>query len=334
MRKVLSIVLILVMIGSTVFANGAAEVKEVKAAPLNYTFGTSGIGGVFFIIGAGLSNLWNTEKTGNVVWSTETSGGSTANIIWLSDGTLELGLVSAGRIHDAKNGTGVFAKDGALNLDKVRAFVLCHGNYSQPVVKANSPAVFASDLKGKKVSVGEPGHSAQSYLAKYAGAWGFDPQKDMKWEFIDGNSQIDALLQNRTDAMWFAAGIADPVITEGFFTMDLKMLNFKEETMAAVEKQYPYHIRGVIPANTYNGQTEPVNVMGETTAMLISADVPDEVAYQLVKTLWENVENGSLGTVHAAFNEFSLNQRIETVTGLKLHPGVKKFFDEKGIKLL
>lgn len=332
MKKLICLVLIFALVGSMVFANGSAETQGAVVDKKNYTFGTSGIGGVFFIIGAGLTNLWNSDDANDIVWSTETSGGSTANIIWLSEGSIDLGLVSAGRIHAAKDGTGVFQDQGALNLDDVRAFVLCHGNYSQPVVKANSPFQYASDLKGKKVSVGEPGHSAQSYLEKYADPWGFVPKDGMTWEYIDGNSQIDALLQNRIDAMWFAAGIADPVITEAFLTMDLKMLPFREETMAAVEAQYPYHIRGIIPANTYNGQTEPVEIMGETTTMLIHASVPDDVAYNMIKTLWENKQNGNLGSVHAAFNEFTLSPKIESVTGLKLHPGVKKYYEEQGVK--
>ena len=330
MKRVLLVVLIGVFVATTAFASGEQEAAGMDDEQ-NYTFGTSGIGGVFFIVGAALTNLWNVEMGPDVVWSTETSGGSTSNIIWLSEGEIDLGLVSAGRIDAARNGTGFFEDEGALDLSGVRAFALGHGNYSQPVTLVDNSASVARDLRGQRVSVGEPGHSAQAYLEKYADAWGWVPEDEMTYEYLDGNAQLDALLQGRIDAMWFAAGIGDPVITEAFLTLDVKMLPFEEATRETVTGQYPFHSRGTIPAGTYEGQTEDIPILGETATILIHESVPDDVAYDLVRILWENKENGNLGTVHRAFNEFSLNPEIQNITGLELHPGAKRYYEEIGI---
>ncbi|MFH1619789.1 MAG: TAXI family TRAP transporter solute-binding subunit, partial [bacterium] len=137
-------------------------------AAQQFTFGSSGIGGVSFVVGAGLTNIWNQDQKGKVIWTCETSGGSTQNIAWLGTGMLQAGLVSTDRTWGAKLGIGQFQKSGPLKVEKVRSFAVLYGNWLQPVVRADFKGDDVLDLFGKRVAVGQPGHASQAMLMAIA----------------------------------------------------------------------------------------------------------------------------------------------------------------------
>jgi TRAP transporter TAXI family solute receptor len=297
------------------------------------TYGSSGIGGVSFVVGAGLTNLWNQEMKDKVLWSCETSGGSTQNIAWISSGMIQAGNVSSDRVWAAKEGTGFFKKSGPLDMSKVRSMMVMYGNWFQPVVRADFPGEYVEDLFGKRVAVGQPGHSSQAYWDMYGEVWGVKPKEKIQYEYVADYDAVDALRSGRADGISFGTGMGAGTITEAFSTMKLKMLKFKPEFVQKVTAKYPYHAEGVIPKGTYEGLKEDMVVMGGVMCLIVSTQLSEDIVYEMTQIMWKHIKDGSLATVAKNFNETTLSPAIQIVTGVPIHDGARKFYEENGITL-
>ena len=54
--------------------------------------------------------------------------------------------------------------------------------------------------------------------------------------------------------------------------------------------QVPFYAKMDIPANTYDGQTEPVPTIVDVNAYFFSVDIPEDVVYEFVKAAYEQID--------------------------------------------
>lgn len=113
----------------------------------------------------------------------------------------------------------------------------------------------------------------------------------------------------------------------------------RDSTLLAVSKECIDHLHGVlgtlpsdspyavIPANTYQGQAETVPAVVSAGELIINKDVPDILAYTIIKTICDNVEE--LHTINPANKHFDPASGWKNVA-LPLHPGAEKFYREAG----
>ena len=85
---------------------------------------------------------------------------------------------------------------------------------------------------------------------------------------------------------------------------------------------------GVIPPNTYDGQTEAVPTATITNIFVTQSGVTDDLAYQMTKLLFDNLDR--LATAHSAAKAISLEKAAKNLP-LPLHPGAVRFYQEKGL---
>ena len=63
----------------------------------------------------------------------------------------------------------------------------------------------------------------------------------------------------------------------------------------------------------------------------MDAKLPEPLAYDIVKTLFERKED--LVRVHAEAKNFDLKNQTSGAAVIPYHPGAKKYFAEKGVTL-
>ena len=64
---------------------------------------------------------------------------------------------------------------------------------------------------------------------------------------------------------------------------------------------------------------------------MVRADMPDQLAYDIVKTVFERKED--LIRVHAEAKNFDYKYQTQGAAVIPFHPGAKKYFAEKGVKI-
>jgi TRAP transporter TAXI family solute receptor len=85
---------------------------------------------------------------------------------------------------------------------------------------------------------------------------------------------------------------------------------------------------GMIPAGTYDGQSADVPTVAITNILVSHDKVSDEVAYQMTKLLFDNLER--LGNAHAAAKDIKLETAAQNLP-IPLHPGAERYYREVGV---
>lgn len=77
-------------------------------------------------------------------------------------------------------------------------------------------------------------------------------------------------------------------IIEMTTSMKLAYVNISDDILETLQATEPYFVRKVIPAGTYDGQTEDINTITCKAALYCRADLDEETVYQITKAFYES----------------------------------------------
>lgn len=110
-------------------------------------------------------------------------------------------------------------------------------------------------------------------------------------------------------------------------TKGVKIIPIDADKIDALIAKYPFYVKTTIPANTYQTVPEEINTVSVKAMLVIRADLSEDLVYKATKAIFENTDK--LG--HAKAKEITIEEGLAGVS-LPVHPGAKKFFEEKGVK--
>lgn len=90
----------------------------------------------------------------------------------------------------------------------------------------------------------------------------------------------------------------------------------------------PYYAAYTIPAGTYDGLNEDVQTITVKATLICSANLTDECAYNIVKSIFEN--KATITNLHAKGAELDLAFATEGIA-VPFHDGAAKYFAENDI---
>jgi TRAP transporter TAXI family solute receptor len=108
----------------------------------------------------------------------------------------------------------------------------------------------------------------------------------------------------------------------------LKIIPLSGPEVATLLKEQPYYTQVQLPANSYKGQTAAVSTLAVMAIWATHDGVPENVAYEVTKALYENT--AIMGQVHVQGKNITLNTAT-SVASVPLHPGALRYYKEKGI---
>jgi TRAP transporter TAXI family solute receptor len=91
----------------------------------------------------------------------------------------------------------------------------------------------------------------------------------------------------------------------------------------------PYYAYSTIPAGMYRGTDNEVTSFGVAATLVTSADVSDEVAYNVAKAVFENFD--TFTRLHPAFATLKKEDMVKAGLSIPLHPGAEKYYKEVGL---
>lgn len=307
--------------GSNDSAGGTGSGSS-KGSKTSVIIGTGGSSGTYFAVGAGMANLLNkhSEKINAVSQGTN---GAIENVRLLHSKSIQIGMGNWDALYFGYEGTGPF-KGEKQNVVSLMNLYLSAG---QMAVKADSGIEKYEDLKGKKVNLGPQGSTITEMSKIILQTKGIDPDKDIKPFYLDFNEGGSKLKDGDLDATFYVAGVPTAGLIDLTSSTDIKLLSLNEETADQIIEKYPYYDKITIPAGTYKGIDYDVNSLQLWTALMVSPDMPEDTVYEIVKTLMENVEE--FQAVHSVGKDITLETAAKSP--IPLHPGAKKYYEEKGV---
>jgi uncharacterized protein len=311
--------------GASLLAADLASAQEQQFI----TIGTGGVTGVYYPAGGAICRLVNTgRKEHGIRCSVESTGGSVYNINTIRQGELDFGVVQSDVQYNALEGQGQ-EFEGQGPFEGLRAVFALHPEPFTVVARADSGIEGFDDLKGKRVNIGNPGSGQRSTMEVLMDAKGWTMDDFALASELKSAEQSQALSDNNVDAIVFTVGHPNGSIQEATTTTDAKLVPVTGAEVDQLVEKNPYYTKATIPGGMYRGTPDDVETFGVRATFVTSAEVPEEVVYEVTKAVFENFED--FKQLHPAFASLEKEEIVTGGLSAPMHPGAEKYFKEAGL---
>jgi uncharacterized protein len=291
------------------------------------SIGTGGVTGVYYPTGGAICRLVNKgRKEHGIRCSVESTGGSVYNVNTIREGELDFGIAQSDVQYNAYNGTSQFQEQGPF--EKLRAVFSIHPEPFTVVARADSGIKTFADLAGKRVNIGNPGSGQRETMEVVMNALGWDKSTFALAAELKSAEQSQALCDNKIDAMVFTVGHPSGSIKEATTSCDSVLIPVTGPEIDKLVEENAYYRKATIPGGMYRGTDEDVETFGVGATLVTSADVPDEVVYIVVKSVFEDFDQ--FKKLHPAFANLKPEEMIKDGLSAPLHDGAVKYYKEQG----
>jgi len=297
----------------------------VDDSPINLTIAGGSIGGAWAAIGEGVAEAIRRSFPGsNIAYEV---GQEAANIALVGINRIELGVAHSGLVRMAMDGEGPFSNRAMPN---VRAVAVLHEEAAQHfIVRADAGITSFEDIANFPFRVNMNTRDsfmevvAMATLEAYGISYERIESNGGVVDFLPMGPSLDLMRDNRIHSHSNLIQMPSSHVVDASITMDLVLLPMSEEAIERVNAAVGTY-RTIIPQGTYSFLTEDLPTVAGTLILLTSADVPDEVIYKVVRSMYENID--FLRTVHASLADFTL-ESMQRVAPAVLHDGAIRFFE-------
>ena len=294
--------------------------------------GTGGPTGVYLAAGNAICRLVHKEaaegrKKGRkhgLRCSAPSTNGSTYNIAEILAEELDFGMVQSDWQYHAYN----CSSKSVACFKKLRSVFSVHGEPFHLIVSKDSGIQRWSDLKGKRVNIGNPGSGHRGTMEILMAAHGLKISDFGRASELDSTSQSQALCDGTTDAFGFTIGVPNAGVTLVTDGCDARILNLNGKVERGLVKANPYYAFSKIPRGTYRTGKKDVTTFGVVATLVTSEDVAEMDVYELVRATMENIYD--FRRLHPAFADLDPRRMITDGLSALLHKGAIRYYREKG----
>jgi len=286
---------------------------------------TAGTGGVYYLIGGSIAEIWSRELPEHEVVA-EVTGGSVENLSLLMSDQVAVAFSMGTNAIGAYTGTRSFESG---QQGQVLTLVALYPNVLHLATLAASDIHSLQDLRGRRVSVGAPGSGTEVGARTLLESNGIT-YEDIVPQRLNFNETANGIRDGTVDAGFWSAGPPTSSIMDLATARDIRLIPVSDEELARTQESDPTVRRDVIPAGAYRGQDEVVPTLSTPNVLVVRADMPEELAYDLAKTLLE--ARDELARVHPVAGRISAEYTLE-VSPIPLHPGVIRYMRELGLEV-
>jgi len=241
-------------------------------------------------------------------------------------GELEFGVAQSDWQYHAYHGTSKFADKGAFT--KERAVFSVHPEPFTLIARKGTGVRKFEDLKGKKVNVGNPGSGQRATMEVVMESFGISMSDFTLASELKGSEMAQALCDGKIDAMIYTVGHPAAAITEAATTCDIDLVPVVGAPIDKLIKNNSYYRKASIPGGLYRSNSKTTTTFGVGATFITSSDVPEDVVYTVVKSVFDNF--GDFKKLHPAFANLKEAEMISDGLSAPLHKGAKKYYKERG----
>jgi len=291
------------------------------------TVGTAGVTGMYYVVGNSICKFMNRETANHGYRCTaQATGGSISNLNAIAKGEMDFGTVQSDWQFHALQGTSAFADSGPNK--NLRAVFSAHADIVTVLARADTGIKALTDLKGKKVNIGNPGSGSRATAEVLLEAIGMSTADLAFAAELKSAEQSAALCDDKVDAIMFSAGHPVGNIKEATVSCDTVFLQVDGAAVDKLVAETPYYSKATIPAGLYRGQPETVHSYGPLATLVTSTNTDDEAVYQLVKAVFDNFKR--FKALRPTFADLDEKDMITNGMIAPLHDGAIRYYKERG----
>ncbi|GAA1281135.1 TAXI family TRAP transporter solute-binding subunit [Pseudonocardia aurantiaca] len=279
------------------------------------TLATGGTQGVYFQLGNALADVWQSRLDLDTRPEVLSTAGSVDNLQLLTSGAANVAISQVDAAADKLESVP------ADDQRQLRALARIYDDVVHVVVPASSPARSLGGLRGARVSVGAPESGVAVIARRLLAVAGLSPDTDFQTVQLGINDSVAAMERNEIDAFFWVGGLPTEGVSRLAELRPIRLLDL-EDLISPVRAEYPVYAPGTVTAGSY-GIPEAIVTLLVRNFLLVRADMPDDLAYALVESLFDAQEK--LTAVIPAALTIDPRSAIGTQP-VPLHPGAERFF--------
>ncbi|MEM9122125.1 MAG: TAXI family TRAP transporter solute-binding subunit [Pseudomonadota bacterium] len=311
-----------------------AALTPVAAKSTFFAIGTGGPTGVYFVVGNAICRMVHKEaaegrsegRKHGLRCSAPSTGGSVYNINQIKEGELEFGVAQSDWQYHAFNGTSKFEDN---QFDKIRAVFSVHPEPFQIIAGEGTEIKSWDDLAGKTVNLGNPGSGQRATFGELMTAHGVDESYFKATSELTSSEQSAALCDGKIDAYGYTVGVPNAGVAQATDGCGAYIVDLQTDAVKKLVEDNPFYAFSTIPAETYKTTEADVTTFGVMATFVTSADVADDVVYEVVRAVFENLDD--FKQLHPAFQNLDPARMVSDGISAPFHPGAEKYFKEKGL---
>ncbi|MDO4559599.1 MAG: TAXI family TRAP transporter solute-binding subunit [bacterium] len=327
--KKLAVFLLFVSLLAVAAAPATAAPAPKAGWPAQLKFMAGPPGGNWFALGSALADMWSK----NTISVTSSTGGGVSNIINANVHKGDFGFSVTSLLGAAIKGEQDFmgrpAKNAAIlaNLYTQYTYFIMRKDFA-----AKNKITKLGDIFDKKIPVKmatlKPGTSSE-FVVKSLFMKGYGvTYKDIKkmggsMEFASYEGGADLIADGHIDLFIFSVGKVASIVMNIESKADIVCLPVDDSALKALSDAYGT-VTFTIDPGIYKSVKKPVKTVGDYTCIVVRNDIPDTLAYDLCKTLWENKAN----LAKAVKDIDELTPQIAVPQGVPTQAGALKYWKE------
>lgn len=323
MNRFLSTLMIVVLITFIVACSsqtGSSEQSSSTNDLSDLSIGAGTVGGGFHSGATAISNVIN-ENLEGIQANVEVTGSSVNNVELLQAGEVQIGLSATEVAWEAYHGEFTFEGN---SHDKLRTLLPGWPGVYMFITLEESGINSIQDLNGIKYSSGPKGSSNEVFADRVFKTFGIEPDILN----LPTSDAANALKDGTIDG--FSIAWPTEAVTELETSHNVKIITLTEEEKEKFLEENPPYPWLSIPPDTYKAVPDGKENFGLYNLFLVRDDIPNEVVYNIVKTVYENKD-----TIEQIWPQMASGMGFENInqTTIPYHPGAVEYFEEQGVDI-
>jgi len=194
------------------------------------------------------------------------------------------------------------------------------------VVSEASGIKSLADLKGKRVSVGPKQSGTELNARAIFAAAGLSYRDFSRTDYLPFGQSAKLIEKGDLDATLQSAGLGVDSIRQLGTSVAIRLLEIPKDLVIKINDTAV--VPSVIPARTYEGQTNDVATAAIVNFLVTREGVSADTVYAMTRAIFSNLTQ--LVQTHPAANGISLKNAMVGMP-VPLHPGAERYYREVGI---
>ena len=282
-------------------------------------------GGSWYPLGSAMMGI--VEKSTGIS-SSNGPGGGVGNCKAVNGGRADLGWTYTHTAYNAYNGRGKFDKKN----ENLRHLMSLYPGVFQIAVPKSSDIMSVADLKDKRIVPGKVGFSgtviAELVLKAYDITFDSIKKNGGSVSYVGYSDSAALMKDGHSDCYMAVTSCPQSTIIDLNFRPGVRFLPVDKAHMDKILGMEPGLMATVIPQGAYKGLEADVPAVGTVTAIVINKDVSDDLAYNIVKSLYAAWPE--LAKVKKQAIDDSKPENALLGARIPVHPGAMRYYKEMG----
>ena len=246
----------------------------------------------------------------------------------LRDGAIDIGVATSDWLYHAYNASGpVEFMD--VRFENLRTLMLLHGEPFTVVARRDAGIAGLADLAGKRINIGVPGSDQRVVMQQVMAAMGWSRASFTLADELTGPEQSLALCHDRIQAMVAIVAHPDAGLAKTMALCDAELVDVSGAEIDGLVADKSYFPIAEIPAGIYENQASAVKTFGVRVAAVVTEEMPDTTAYDIVQSVFGNFER--FKRLHPAWRQLQPRDMKSDGESAPMHPGAIRKFSEIGM---